>query len=150
MHFKVKPTTKFEKIMSSYASNKSIDQRSIRFLYEGRRLQPDQTPQDLGTQPLSSLPCSLLIPLAYQWWTPSSRVQPCASPWLFMITIEHLFGFPVSWLCQNWEPNVISAIIWCSSGVLTGLLSKPQIYQRQYCLCAIWPIFAADLDECTV
>lgn len=34
--------------MASYAGNKSIDQRSIRFLFEGRRLQPDQTPHELG------------------------------------------------------------------------------------------------------
>lgn len=50
VHFKVKPTTKFEKIMASYAGNKSIDQRSIRFLFEGRRLQPDQTPHELGME----------------------------------------------------------------------------------------------------
>ncbi|KAK9808175.1 hypothetical protein WJX73_005370 [Symbiochloris irregularis] len=50
VHFKVKPTTKFEKIMASYATNKSIDQKSIRFLYEGRRLKPEETPDMLGME----------------------------------------------------------------------------------------------------
>ncbi|KAK9808208.1 hypothetical protein WJX73_009073 [Symbiochloris irregularis] len=50
IQFKVKPSTKFGKIMASYAANRSIDQKSVRFLYDGRTLQSEETPASVGME----------------------------------------------------------------------------------------------------
>ncbi|KAK9808157.1 hypothetical protein WJX73_003041 [Symbiochloris irregularis] len=50
VHFKVKPTTKFGKIMASYAANKSVDQKSIKFIFDGSRLHENQTPEGVGME----------------------------------------------------------------------------------------------------
>lgn len=45
--FKVKPTTPFSKIFSAYCKKIGTDTADIRFLFEGARVSPDQTPADL-------------------------------------------------------------------------------------------------------
>lgn len=47
VHFKVKVTTKFEKIMNAYCTKKSLDSKVMRFMYEGERINGEQTPQEL-------------------------------------------------------------------------------------------------------
>ena len=45
--FKVKPHTKMSKIFDAYASRKGVASNAIRFLLDGARIQPDQTPKML-------------------------------------------------------------------------------------------------------
>jgi len=47
MCFKVKPTTKMEKIFQAYCQRRGVDLKSVRFLLDGQRVQPDVTPKML-------------------------------------------------------------------------------------------------------
>lgn len=47
VYFKVKKTTQFSKVMSAYCKKVGADLESVRFLFDGQRLRPDQTPQDV-------------------------------------------------------------------------------------------------------
>ena len=44
MSFKLKTTTKFKKAMDAYSARTEIEPRTLRFLFEGDRLQNDSTP----------------------------------------------------------------------------------------------------------
>ena len=46
----VKSHTKMQKIMEAYAQKKGIDATQIRFLFDGKRLQHDQTPTELDME----------------------------------------------------------------------------------------------------
>lgn len=46
LQFKVKTTTKFEKIFSAYCQRKSIQSSGYKFIFDGDRLQDNQTPAD--------------------------------------------------------------------------------------------------------
>lgn len=48
--FKVKRTTAFSKVMNAYCKKVGTDMESIRFLFDGQRLRPEQTPADLGME----------------------------------------------------------------------------------------------------
>ena len=50
MFFKVKKSTKFEKIFQAYADRVGKPSGSIRFVFDGNRLNNDQTPADLGME----------------------------------------------------------------------------------------------------
>ncbi|PRP83824.1 hypothetical protein PROFUN_08939 [Planoprotostelium fungivorum] len=47
VYFKIKKQTALRKLMDAYTQRQGIDQNSIRFLYDGQRITPDQTPKDL-------------------------------------------------------------------------------------------------------
>ncbi|KAF4635690.1 hypothetical protein G7Y89_g2419 [Cudoniella acicularis] len=47
MTFKIKYTTKLEKVMAAYCKAQEIDIGTRRFLFEGHRIQKDDTPQSL-------------------------------------------------------------------------------------------------------
>ncbi len=47
MQFRVKKTTKMHKIFDAYAQRRGIAAASLRFLMDGERIQPDQTPKML-------------------------------------------------------------------------------------------------------
>jgi len=47
IYFKVKKTTQFRKVMIAYCRKVGADQDSVRFLFDGTRIRPDQTPQEL-------------------------------------------------------------------------------------------------------
>mmetsp|Transcript_13962 Transcript_13962/g.40484 ORF Transcript_13962/g.40484 Transcript_13962/m.40484 type:complete len:92 (+) Transcript_13962:62-337(+) len=47
VHFKVKPHTKFSKVMDAYCSKKAVAGDSIRFMFDGSRIQRDSTPASL-------------------------------------------------------------------------------------------------------
>mmetsp|Transcript_6289 Transcript_6289/g.8757 ORF Transcript_6289/g.8757 Transcript_6289/m.8757 type:complete len:97 (-) Transcript_6289:191-481(-) len=47
VYFKIKKHTQLKKLMDAYCQRQAIESNSIRFLYDGQRLQPEQTPQDL-------------------------------------------------------------------------------------------------------
>jgi small ubiquitin-related modifier len=48
--FRVKPHTKFEKILNAFCSKKSVDVNQVRFVFEGERVNPTSTPSDLGME----------------------------------------------------------------------------------------------------
>ena len=48
--FKVKTTTKLQKLFDTYALRKGIDVGSLRFLLDGERLNGDQTPEDVDVE----------------------------------------------------------------------------------------------------
>jgi len=47
IYFKVKKTTQFRKVMTAYCRKVGADQDSVRFLFDGTRIRPDQTPAEL-------------------------------------------------------------------------------------------------------
>ena len=47
MHFKVRPTTKFQKVFDAYCQRKALEPNMVRFLVDGERIRWDQTPEDL-------------------------------------------------------------------------------------------------------
>ena len=47
MFFKVKKTTKMSKIFDAYSQRRGIASTSIRFVYDGQRVQPETTPKML-------------------------------------------------------------------------------------------------------
>ena len=50
--YKVKYTTKFDKIFNKYATCKGVAVTSLRFLYDGQRVRGDETPGKCGTPPV--------------------------------------------------------------------------------------------------
>jgi len=48
--FKIKRTTKLSKLQGAYASKVGKDVNSIRFLYDGERIQDDDTPASLDME----------------------------------------------------------------------------------------------------
>lgn len=45
--FKIKKKTKFKKLIDAYCQRQAVEPLSVRFLYDGVRIQPDQTPESL-------------------------------------------------------------------------------------------------------
>ncbi|XP_074302241.1 small ubiquitin-related modifier 1-like [Silene latifolia] len=45
--FRIKRSTQLKKLMSAYCDRQSVDFSSIAFLFDGRRLRADQTPDEL-------------------------------------------------------------------------------------------------------
>merc|ERR1712023_360980 len=45
--FKIKKKTQMKKLMDAYCSRSGQDSKSIRFLFEGERIQPTNTPDEL-------------------------------------------------------------------------------------------------------
>ena len=50
VYFKIKKTTQFRKLMDAFASRRQIKQSDIRFLFDGNRVQPEQTAEDIGME----------------------------------------------------------------------------------------------------
>ncbi|KAG8945166.1 hypothetical protein FRC04_001145 [Tulasnella sp. 424] len=48
--FKIKRSTKLTKLQGAYANKVGKDMNSIRFLYDGQRIQEDDTPATLGME----------------------------------------------------------------------------------------------------
>ncbi|OQR82913.1 small ubiquitin-like modifier (SUMO) [Achlya hypogyna] len=57
--FKVKPHTKMEKIFSAYAQRKGVPVSALRFLLDGTRIAPDQTPKMLELEDQDQIDCAL-------------------------------------------------------------------------------------------
>jgi len=47
VYFKIKKQTALRKLMDAYCQRQGIDPNSIRFLYDGERIQVEQTPKEL-------------------------------------------------------------------------------------------------------
>lgn len=50
MIFKVKPTTKFGKMLAAFSARKGLDEKSVRLVFDGQRLQEQSTPADYDMQ----------------------------------------------------------------------------------------------------
>ncbi|KAM6499546.1 Ubiquitin-related domain containing protein [Amanita muscaria] len=50
VYFKIKRSTKLSKLQGAYANKVGKDVSSIRFLYDGERIQDDETPTTLGME----------------------------------------------------------------------------------------------------
>ena len=48
VHFKAKVTTPFRKLMTAYCDRQSVAADSVVFMFEGERLNGNQTPQEVG------------------------------------------------------------------------------------------------------
>lgn len=59
--FRIKHSTQLKKLMNAYCDRQSVDMNSIAFLFDGRRLRPEQTPDEVK---LTLFACILLSKLA--------------------------------------------------------------------------------------
>jgi len=50
VHFKIKKTTPFRKLMEAYCQRVGKSMNSLRFLYDGDRITENQTPKELGME----------------------------------------------------------------------------------------------------
>ncbi|TNV75559.1 hypothetical protein FGO68_gene15588 [Halteria grandinella] len=50
IHFKVKKTTKLDKLMEAYCQRVGLPKRACRFLYDGEKIKGDETPEALGME----------------------------------------------------------------------------------------------------
>lgn len=57
--FKVKKTTKLDKVFNAYSQRKGVNATSLRFLFDGQRVRGDQTPQDIDMDDGDQLDCML-------------------------------------------------------------------------------------------
>ncbi|CEL93224.1 unnamed protein product [Vitrella brassicaformis CCMP3155] len=48
--FKIKRSTKLEKLMNAYCNRLGQSQEGVRFLFDGERVHPHQTPEELGLE----------------------------------------------------------------------------------------------------
>lgn len=66
LEFKLKTSTKLGKAMNAFSAHMQRDIKQLRFLFEGHRLQPDDTPQSVSERGSASSTDGLLTP-AYSW-----------------------------------------------------------------------------------
>jgi len=57
--FKVKKTTKLDKVFNAYSQRKGVNSNSLRFLFDGQRVRGDQTPADIDMDDGDQLDCML-------------------------------------------------------------------------------------------
>ena len=55
IHCILRETTPLQRLMVSYAQTVGEDMKSIRFLFDGERIQGDQTPRDIGIEDLDCI-----------------------------------------------------------------------------------------------
>ncbi|CAN6708057.1 unnamed protein product [Malus baccata var. baccata] len=51
--FRIKRSTQLKKLMNAYCDRQSVEMNSIAFLFDGRRLRAEQTPDEVPLSPLS-------------------------------------------------------------------------------------------------
>jgi small ubiquitin-related modifier len=56
VYFKIKRSTPLRKLMDAYCQRQAKSQDSIRFLYDGQRVLPDSTPEEVPCSFASSFP----------------------------------------------------------------------------------------------
>ena len=57
--FKIKKTTKLQKVFDNYASRKGVQPSSLRFLLDGERIDADATPKMLELEDEDQIDCML-------------------------------------------------------------------------------------------
>eukprot|EP00579_Thalassiosira_antarctica_P001249 CAMPEP_0201869054 /NCGR_PEP_ID=MMETSP0902-20130614/2715_1 /ASSEMBLY_ACC=CAM_ASM_000551 /TAXON_ID=420261 /ORGANISM="Thalassiosira antarctica, Strain CCMP982" /LENGTH=94 /DNA_ID=CAMNT_0048394493 /DNA_START=129 /DNA_END=413 /DNA_ORIENTATION=+ len=58
-YFKIKKSTKMQKVFDTYAQRKGVQASSLRFLLDGDRIQPDATPKLLELDDQDQIDCML-------------------------------------------------------------------------------------------
>ena len=58
-YFKIKKTTKMEKVFQTYAQRKGVQAQSLRFLIDGERIDGEQTPKQLELDDQDQIDCML-------------------------------------------------------------------------------------------
>ena len=56
-HFKVKKTTKMSKVFEAYAQRRGVTVKSLRFLFEGERVNFNETPKSLEMEDDDQIDC---------------------------------------------------------------------------------------------
>lgn len=59
VHFRMKMSTRMEKVFSTYAKRKSVHISALRFLIDGERISPMQSPLDLDLKDGDQIDCML-------------------------------------------------------------------------------------------
>mmetsp|Transcript_28137 Transcript_28137/g.75966 ORF Transcript_28137/g.75966 Transcript_28137/m.75966 type:complete len:98 (+) Transcript_28137:86-379(+) len=59
VQFKVKSTTKFQKIFRTYCEKKALNRDSVRFNFDGERINENQTPADLEMEDGDVIDCMI-------------------------------------------------------------------------------------------
>ncbi len=67
MFFKVKKTTKMEKIFTAYAQRKGISVNDLRFMLDGERIKNDSTPKMLELEDNDQIDVTLNTVGGYSW-----------------------------------------------------------------------------------
>ncbi|CAB9513061.1 Small ubiquitin-related modifier 1 [Seminavis robusta] len=57
--FKIKKSTKMQKVFDTYAQRKGVQASSLRFLLDGERIEPNQTPKMLELDDQDQIDCML-------------------------------------------------------------------------------------------
>mmetsp|Transcript_22188 Transcript_22188/g.61791 ORF Transcript_22188/g.61791 Transcript_22188/m.61791 type:complete len:92 (+) Transcript_22188:221-496(+) len=57
--FKIKKTTKMQKVFDTYAQRKGVEASSLRFLLDGERIEADATPKTLELDDQDQIDCML-------------------------------------------------------------------------------------------
>lgn len=57
--FKIKKSTKMAKVFETYAQRKGVQSSSLRFLLDGERIKPDDTPKMLELDDQDQIDCML-------------------------------------------------------------------------------------------
>lgn len=50
VHFKIKGTTKLGKVMDAYCAKKALNESTVKFVFDGQRLNKAATPEELGME----------------------------------------------------------------------------------------------------
>ena len=58
-YFKVKKTTRMEKVFNTYATRKGVSVQALRFLLDGSRVNADDTPTSLELEDQDQIDCML-------------------------------------------------------------------------------------------
>lgn len=58
-YFKVKKTTRMEKVFNTYATRKGVQVAALRFLLDGQRVNADDTPTSLELEDQDQIDCML-------------------------------------------------------------------------------------------
>ncbi|CAM9918122.1 unnamed protein product [Scytosiphon promiscuus] len=58
-YFKVKKTTRMEKVFTTYATRKGVSVSALRFLLDGQRVAPEDTPTSLELEDQDQIDCML-------------------------------------------------------------------------------------------
>ena len=59
MYFKIKKSTKMQKVFETYAGRKGVNSSIYRFLLDGERIQPTDTPKMLEMEDQDQINCVL-------------------------------------------------------------------------------------------
>ncbi|EGG14692.1 small ubiquitin-like protein [Cavenderia fasciculata] len=59
VYFKIKKTTPLKKLCDAFCQRQGINPNSVRFLFEGQRINPDRTPKDYNMENEDQLDCAI-------------------------------------------------------------------------------------------